>query len=292
MSNDALIPAVDVSGHSHEHRHTYDHRANKAPQLEEQPAPCLLFVGETAISEAEIAREMQFHPSVDPAQSRAAAARALLVRELLRLECERQQIANTVVAQDGETVEEACIRSLLERDIAVRVPADEDCLRYFEQNRTRFHAPGQWRVRHILLPAAPDDTGGRVQARTQAEELIAGLHDNPVLFADFALRFSACPSKEQGGDLGWLQRGQTTQEFERQVFRLPVGLADFPVESRWGYHVVWVDAVEQGEVLDFDVVKTQIAEYLELQAHQSEVQHYLSELQAHYGVRGWEHYDV
>ncbi len=258
-----------------------------------QPAPCLLFVGETAISEADIAREMQFHSALTPAQSRTEAARALMVRELLRLECERLQIAESVERQNDESLEEACIRELLEREVVEHAaPTETDCLRYFEQNRERFRAPDRLRVRHILLPAAADDTEHRVQARAQAEQLIAQLQSNPVLFADFALRHSACPSKEQGGELGWLQRGQTTPEFERQAFRLPEGLADFPVESRWGYHIVWVDAAEQGAALDFAAVQTPIAEYLALQVHQSEVQHYVGELQARYGVQGWEHFDA
>ncbi|MEZ5494309.1 MAG: peptidylprolyl isomerase [Pseudomonadales bacterium] len=269
-----------------------------AVQIEEaerslgQPAPCLLFVGETAISEAEIAREMQFHPASKPEHSRTEAARALMVRELLRLECERLHIDVDTELQNNETEEEARIRVLLERDIQSSTPTQEDCRRYFEQNRARFCAPDQMRVHHILLSAAPDDAEGRLRARAQAEQWIAELQIHPERFADFALRYSACPSKEQGGDLGWLQRGQTTPEFDRQLFRLPEGLADFPLESRWGYHIARVDAVVQGEPLSFEAVQTTIANYLELQGQQMEIQHYLSALQARHGVRGWEHYDA
>ena len=257
-----------------------------------QPAPCLLFVGETAISEADVAREMQFHPATKPEQSRTEAARALLVRELLRLECERLNLAVDTVLQENESQEEACIRVLLEREIKAQAPTQDDCLRYFEQNRERFRMPDQMRVHHILLSAAPDDAENRIRARTQAEQLLAELQQHPERFTDFALRYSACPSKEQGGDLGSLQRGQTTPEFDRQLFRLSEGLASFPLESRWGYHIVQVNAVSRGESLSFEMAQPQIAEYLELQGQQMEIQHYLSELQTRYSVRGWEHYDA
>lgn len=257
-----------------------------------QPAPCLLFVGDTAISEADIAREMQFHPASTPAQSRREAARALMVRELLRLECERLNLAVDIALQENESQEEACIRVLLEREIKTQSPSDDDCLRYFEQNRERFCAPISIRAKHILLAAAPDDVEARSQAHALAEQLLIELRNNRVLFADFALRYSACPSKEQGGDLGSLQRGQTVQEFDRQLFRLPQGLAPFPLESRWGYHLVHIDDIQQGAPLTFVEVKTHIANYLELQVQHMEVQHYLSELQARFGVRGWEHFDV
>ena len=100
------------------------------------------------------------------------------------------------------------------------------------------------------------------------------------------MRHSDCPSKDEGGELGWLERGQTTPEFDRQVFRLRVGLAAFPVESRWGYHVVSVDAIESGEELAFDQVHQRISDYLELQVRQRELQQYLQGLQERYEVRG------
>ena len=116
--------------------------------------------------------------------------------------------------------------------------------------------------------------------------MIAQLQANPVLFADFAMRHSDCPSKEQGGELGWLEHGQTTAEFERQVFRLRVGLAAYPVESRWGYHVVEINEAAPGEAQDFDAVRERISDYLELQVQQRELQHYLLQLQERHGVRG------
>lgn len=266
------------------HRHVHD--VDDGPRTLGGPAPCVLYVGDTAISEADIAREMQHHRAAKPETSRAAAARALVVRELLRREVERLGLAAEVAGVGHETPEEAGIRLLLEREIVDRTPTDEDCRRYYEQNRDRFRSPDRARVRHILLAAPADDAKGRWQARSDAEALIAQLLANPVLFADFALRRSDCPSKSEAGELGWLQPGETTPEFDRQVFRLPVGLAAFPVESRWGYHVVCVDEIESGVPLAFDSVRARIADYLELQVRQRELQHYLLTLQERFEVRG------
>ncbi|MCW4454838.1 peptidylprolyl isomerase [Flavobacterium sp. MXW15] len=269
------------------HAHHHDH-AEDGPRSLGQPAPCLLFVGDSAISEADIAREMQFHRAMRPEQSRADAARALVVRELLRREIERLGLEAEAQPVGSESAEEAQIRVLLEREIEDRVPDEQDCRRYFEQNIERFRSPDRMRVRHILLGAAADDVEGRFRARSEGERLIAELKENPVLFADFALRHSDCPSKTGGGELGWLQRGQTTPEFDRQLFRLRAGLAAFPVESRWGYHVVCVDEVEPGQPQTFEQVRQQLSDYLELQSRQRELQRYLLLLQERYDVRGLE----
>ncbi len=251
-----------------------------------------LFVGEAEIPEAEIAREMQFHRAFSPQQSRADAARALIVRELLRREIERLGLGAQADPIGRETAEEACIRALLEREVAERVPAEADCRRYYDGNRERLRSPDRIRVRHILLTAPSDDSGARLHARSEAERLIRELTLTMVYFADFALRHSRCPSKDQGGNLGWLQRGQTTPEFDRQIFRLDRGLAALPVESRWGYHVVCIDDIQRGEALGFEAVRAQISEYLELQARQCELQQYLLGLRRRYGVRGLDEFDA
>lgn len=267
------------------HAHHHDHM-EEGPRSLGRPAPCYLFVGDTAINEADIAREMQFHRAMKPEISRANAARALVVRELLRRESVRLGLVGSVQAQPGETGEEACIRVLLEDEVEHRVPDEADCLRYYKQNSERFHSPLRMQVRHILLAAAADDVTARLHARSTGESLIAELKAQPHLFADFALRHSDCPSRTEGGDLGWLEPGQTTPEFDRQVFRLREGIAAFPVESRWGYHVVSVDAIAGGERLAFDEVRQRISDYLELQLHQRELQHYLQSLQERFEVRG------
>ena len=107
-----------------------------------QPPPCSLFVAETGITEADIAREMQDHRgSSRPEQARADAARALVVRELLRLEVERLGLGTQVQPIGRESAEEAGIRVLLEREVEERVPSEKDCRRYYEQNHERFRSP-------------------------------------------------------------------------------------------------------------------------------------------------------
>lgn len=276
---DSAQPVPAEAGH---HHHA---DADQGPRSLGQPAPCHLFVDDLAISEADIAREMQFHRAMRPEQARADAARALVVRELLRREAQRLGLDEG--QGDGRhSDEEVQIQRLLEQVLEDRTPSDADCQRYFAQNPERFRSPDRIRVRHILLAAPADDVAGRFKARTEAEKLIAELKEQPHVFADLAARHSQCPSRSEGGELGWLQRGQTTPEFDRQVFRLRQGLAGFPVESRWGYHVVNVDEHQTGQALSFEQVLPQIRDYLELQVRQRDVQQFLLELHERYPVRG------
>jgi peptidyl-prolyl cis-trans isomerase C len=249
-------------------------------------APVVLSVAGQVIGEADIAREMQFHRAREPQQSRADAARALVVRELLRRELEARGLEQAVQPQGRETAEEAAVRVLVDEASDVAAPSQDDCRRWFEQNRARLREPDRISARHILFAAPPDDAEARLAAREQAEALIAELTTHPERFTEFAMRHSDCPSKEQGGELGWLMRGQTTPEFDRQLFMLKQGLAGLSVESRYGHHVVMIDAIERGGEQSFERALPRITEYLELQRRQNAIRDFLLELAERHRVEG------
>ena len=249
-------------------------------------SPAWIRVGDTAISEADIAREMQHHRAGDPHQARGDAARALVVRELLRREAARLGIDGESQREGEETAEEASVRLLLESEVTTPTPDVAACRRYYEQNRERLREPDRVRVRHILLAAPPADVGARARACELGERLIEELREHPERFTEFALRHSACPSRDEGGELGWIVRGDTTPEFERQLFMLKPGLAGLTVETRYGHHVVMVDELRRGEALEFAEAADRIAAYLDTQARQNSIQQYLQILAERHGVFG------
>jgi peptidyl-prolyl cis-trans isomerase C len=287
----ASAGAKHASAPAHGHPHADDDHADDPSQPLPGPAPVLVHVGDTAISEAEIAREMQHHRSADPQRARLEAARALVVRELLRIEIAAQGIAEAGQLQGAETQEEAAIRLLLEREIHTPEPSEDACRRYFESNRERMRTPSSARVRHILLAAPPADAFARNKARELGEQLIEILRLEPERFAELAAQHSSCPSKQDGGALGWISSGDTVPEFERQVFRLKPGMAGLTVESRYGHHVVVLEALREGEALSFSDCQPRIASYLEAQAKQNALHQYLNILAERHGVQGVEMVD-
>ncbi|GAB3737916.1 peptidylprolyl isomerase [Silanimonas algicola] len=261
----------------------HDHDADPSSPLP-GPAPVFVRVAGEPIDEAEIAREMQFHRAADPHAAREAAATTLVIRELVARECSR--LGLPIEPLEGETEEEARVRILLAE--AVEAPeADEAALRqYYEANQARLHEPDRVRVRHVLLAAPPADIKARQRAQIQGEELLAALKAEPYRFIEFAMRHSACPSREQGGELGWIERGDTVPEFDRQLFMLKPGLAGLTVETRYGHHVVEVLERVDGAALTFAEARDRIASYLETQARQNAVHQYLHILAEQYGVEG------
>ncbi len=223
-------------------------------------APAPVAVNGVVIAAEAIAAEAQNHPSPKGKPGRAwkAAARALVLREVLLQEASAQTIAPAPIElAEGqwETEEEALIRQLLESAIS---PAeiDEAQLRAIYDNAPdRFRGPSLFEAAHILFPAIPGDAKARAAARLCAEEVLAELKRDPRRFAVLAAEHSACPSRANGGVLGQLASGDTVPEFEAALCGMGEGsICDAPVESRYGIHLIRLDARVRGEVLPFAAV--------------------------------------
>ena len=244
----------------------------------------IISVNEVVITPEAMAQELQYHPAESREEAVYLAAKALVIRELLQ-----QRIAELGVSLEvgaGENEEEAATRLLLEREVIVPQCDEQTSLRYYENNRGRFHSAPLLAVRHILLECAPDDAEARELAHAQAEILLQRLEDFPGSFAELAVKYSACPSKAQGGSLGQISKGQTVPELERQLFTLAPGLASKPLESRYGWHVVSVDQRIEGMPLPYEAVSTAIRTQLQQGVWQKALVQYLQTLIGAADVRG------
>lgn len=235
-------------------------------------------VGNDTITAEAIARELQYHPAEQMDDAWQAAATSLVVKTLL------EQRANALGIEAATEEERTAL--LLEQELQVPEPTEEQCQHYFHSNRGRFHTPVLLAVSHILLSAAPEDVHQRDQQRILATQLLRQLQVDPDSFVALAQQYSACPSSGQGGSLGHTSKGQTVAEFERQVWRLPVGLSTQPVETRFGFHLVRVDQRVEGEPLEYTHVATRIRQYLHEQVTRRALSQYLQVLGAEIGVEG------
>jgi len=222
-----------------------------------------------AISPELIATEAQNHPAPKgkPGMAWMAAARALAVRTLILQEARRRGLAaSPLELAPGlwETEEEAIIRQVLDDAVEVETPTPEAVRAAYEANPERHRAPSLYEAAHILFAARPDDVVARKVAKDQAVAVLGKIKAEPKAFDALARDHSACSSRANGGRLGQISAGDTVAEFEAALSALNEGeIAAEPVESRYGFHIIRLDARAEGEILPFEAVETALRSALE-----------------------------
>lgn len=249
-------------------------------------------VGGIEISPASIAAEVQNHPAADASEAWQSAAEALAIRQLLLAEAERLGIAGGDLADaQGRklTENDARIEALLAQELRVPEANEAEAMRFYAQHTDRFTSETLVEAEHILLSASRDDPFAYGLATGDARMLIRRLQADPSLFADLAREHSACPSKEQGGNLGQIGRGQTVPEFEAALFALAEGeLCSDPVRSPYGVHVVRAGRRIEGRQLPFEAVEASIRSYLEEASYRRAAAQYIAVLASRTPVEGVE----
>ncbi len=94
-----------------------------------------LYVNNAEITDDEVFTEMQFHPAKTREEARDEAAKALLIRELLRQEAVTKELVSDS-ADEEET--EAAILKLVEAEVSTPEATTEACRRYYDHNIDRF----------------------------------------------------------------------------------------------------------------------------------------------------------
>ncbi|MBZ9611827.1 peptidylprolyl isomerase [Rheinheimera maricola] len=235
----------------------------------------MIQVNQASISEAAIMAEMQYHPASDKRAAMLKAAESLIIGELLR---QRAKTLGLSVKSEANTAsDDNFLDALINAEVAIPQASTAECEQYYKLNPQRFQSSPLLELSHILLAAAPEDDKARVEAKILAEQLISQLQQGEPL-AGLARHHSACPSKETGGSLGQISRGQTVPEFERQIFSAEPGLLPQPVESRYGYHIVHIARKVAGQLLPFNAVERKIADYLNEKVRRKAVAQYIHTL--------------
>lgn len=191
--------------------------------------------------------------------SQFASAELAAVHELL---CQRAiALGMLAPARDDGAAEQTAIERLLEAEVRVPVPTEEECRRYYEANPAEFRSGELVFARHILFQVTPGVPVNHLRAK--AEQTLMELLREPDNFEARATELSNCPSAVFGGNLGQLTRGATVPEFEAALFEdTTIGILPKLVKTRYGFHIVAVDHRVPGEILPFAVARPRIEQRL------------------------------
>jgi peptidyl-prolyl cis-trans isomerase C len=191
------------------------------------------------------------------------------------------------VLADVATAQETSLFDWYVHDVvAPGIVAESAVRKFYDENPENFKVPEKIKVRHIVLTVNPAAVNGKSkqdalnlaqQISLQLYPFFHGTDDSEATklarvrkFAELAAHYSDDGAAQQGGDLGWVDKGALDPQFEEAAFALPVGRISGIVETKYGYHLVYVEDKKPAGLQSYDEVKDEIREYL-LSQHQAEL---------------------
>jgi peptidyl-prolyl cis-trans isomerase D len=141
---------------------------------------------------------------------------------------------------------------------------DEEARQYYTQHLSDYRISDRVKVAHILFK-----TTGKTPAEAPAIEKKARDVLNQIKgggdFAELAKKYSEDTSASNGGELGWVVRGQTVKEFEDTAFSMKPGQVSDLVKTVYGIHILKLEDKQTAHLQSFGEVKGSILAELEKQ---------------------------
>jgi peptidyl-prolyl cis-trans isomerase SurA len=106
----------------------------------------------------------------------------------------------------------------------------------------------QTRARHILIKTSA--VMSDVQARQRLENARQRIVNGGESFAAVARAVSDDSSAPQGGELGWMNPGETVPAFDRAMNELAIGQLSEPIQTEFGWHLIEVQERRAQDMAD------------------------------------------
>jgi len=148
---------------------------------------------------------------------------------------------------------------------------------YYERRRADFKLNERYKVRHILIKA--DNDVAYELAKVEIEQIYNKLKEGQD-FAQLSAEYSQDPNKEQGGDMGYIQKGEMLPELEKEIFSLKPGEFSGPIKSKVGYHLFKVEDISYSGYASLDDVQRDIKALLFHQKMKQRLEEWLANLRS------------
>ncbi len=180
-----------------------------------------------------------------------------------------------------ELTENLKIESLLATQVQP-VPAvtSSDVDEFYQANPENFKSPEKVEASHILItvnPGTPPEI--RTQKRLETARL-RGEIDKGADFAQLAQQHSDCPSKSQGGNLGYFERGKMVKPFEEAAFNGKQGDITEVVETQFGYHLIKITGRQEAQDIPLEQVRDEVSSFLKEQNKEEAIKIYVDKLRS------------
>ncbi|MCJ8501088.1 peptidylprolyl isomerase [Desulfatitalea alkaliphila] len=148
--------------------------------------------------------------------------------------------------------------------------AEDRIAQYYQENAAEFRVEKTVEARHILLRLEEDADAQTVGEQEEKARMVYGLATQEgQSFEALAREYSEGPSRDQGGYLGAFKREEMVKPFADRAFAMSPGEVSEPVRTRFGWHIIKVEKVNEAEHQSIEDAAATIRERLVAQEARS-----------------------
>jgi parvulin-like peptidyl-prolyl isomerase len=140
---------------------------------------------------------------------------------------------------------------------------------YYQEHRESYKLPDRVKLRLIVLNKTSDPNAP--QPRKLADEILSKIKEG-VSFAEMATLYSDDKMHQQGGDRGWVRKGELRMELDQAAFSLKPGDHTGVIETPEACYLVQVEGLERAHYSSLSEVRAQIEKDL-LDRERTRLQH-------------------
>lgn len=146
--------------------------------------------------------------------------------------------------------------------VRAEVKLGEDELKqHYGRHLSEYRVEDRVRVAHILFKTEGKTPEEIATLEKTAQDVLRQVKSGDD-FAELARKYSEDASAAQGGEIGWIVRGQTVKEFETAAFAMKPGDVSELIKTTYGFHIVRLFEKQSAHLQGFEEVKERIREQL------------------------------
>ncbi|HJV22738.1 MAG TPA: peptidyl-prolyl cis-trans isomerase [Holophagaceae bacterium] len=182
--------------------------------------------------------------------------------------------------QKEQVLRDEVLRTEIFKKIAIE---DQEIRAYYEDHKDEYKLPSRFRIRELVISKGVTEAE-QAEAKAKVARLQAELKGG-ASFEELAKANSVSPSKDTGGDLGWMAKGLLRASLEEAAFKLKAGEVSQPVETDKDLILVQMVANEENRSQSFEEVKAKLLEKLQEPKAQNAIEQYLNGLRVRGNIR-------
>jgi peptidyl-prolyl cis-trans isomerase SurA len=153
----------------------------------------------------------------------------------------------------------------------------EEVHNFYDTNKQSFDKPAGVQVREILVATEGKSAAEIEELRKKADDALAAVKRGDD-FAEVAQKYSDAPTAASGGDLGFFEKGQLSNQLEDALAKLQKGQVSEVLTMPYGFLILKVEDKHEGGILTFEIARTQIENTLWQQRVEGKIREYLTRL--------------